>query len=78
MITPNHSAHYDSAALYIAADRIDTPLYFMTAWQVFAMSRGYQRWAMQRLGCFTIDRESNDRQAFKQEFASCKKSLILW
>jgi len=66
MITPNHSAHYDSAALYIAADRIDTPLFFMTAWQVFAMSRGYERWMMQRLGCFTIDRESNDRQAFKQ------------
>ncbi|QDU94160.1 lysophospholipid acyltransferase family protein [Lignipirellula cremea] len=65
MITPNHSAHYDSAALYIAADRLNTPLYFMTAWQVFAMSSSFERLAMQRLGCFSIDRESNDRQAFK-------------
>jgi 1-acyl-sn-glycerol-3-phosphate acyltransferase len=66
LITPNHSAHYDSAALYVAADRVDQPLYFMTAWQVFGMSNAFEKWAMQRLGCFSIDREGNDRQAFKQ------------
>lgn len=66
LITPNHSTHYDSAALYIAADRVDTPLYFMTAWQVFAMSSPLEVIAMQRLGCFSIDREATDRQAFKQ------------
>ena len=66
LITPNHSAHYDSAALYLAADRVDLPLYFMTAWQVFGMSNRFDQWAMQRLGCFSIDREGVDRQAFKQ------------
>src|SRR5687768_498089 len=66
LITPNHSAHYDSAALYAAADKISQPLYFMTAWQVFAMSSRFECWMMQRLGCFSIDRESTDRQAFKQ------------
>lgn len=66
LITPNHSVHYDSAALYIAADRVDVPLYFMTAWQVFAMSSRLENLIMQRLGCFSIDRESTDRQAFKQ------------
>lgn len=66
LITPNHSTHYDSAALYIAADRVDVPLYFMTAWQVFAMSSRFETFAMQRLGCFSIDRESTDRQAFKK------------
>lgn len=66
MITPNHSVHYDSAALYLAADQADQPLYFLTAWQVFAMSNRLECWAMQRLGCFSIDRESSDRQAFKQ------------
>ena len=39
LICPNHSAHYDSAALYAAADQIGQPLYFMTAWQVFSMSK---------------------------------------
>ncbi len=66
LITPNHSAHYDSAALYVAADRIRQPLYFMAAWQVFAMSNRFERWAMQKMGCFSINREGNDRQAFKQ------------
>lgn len=66
LITPNHSTHYDSAALYVAADRLDVPLYFMTAWQVFAMSSRFEVWAMQHIGCFSIDRESTDRQAFKQ------------
>lgn len=66
LLTPNHSAHYDSAALYIAADRFDLPLYFMTAWQVFHMSSRWECWLMQKLGCFSIDREANDRQAFKQ------------
>lgn len=66
LITPNHSAHYDSAALYIACDQLQQPLYFMTAWQVFAMSNRFEVWAMQRLGCFSIDRESNDRKALKQ------------
>ncbi len=66
LIVANHSAHYDSAALYLAADQIHLPLYFMTAWQVFAMSSRFECWAMQRLGCFSVDRESTDRQAFKQ------------
>lgn len=66
MLTPNHAAHYDSAALYLAADQIGTPLYFMTAWQVFGMSSLWDRLLMQRLGCFSIDRESADRKAFKQ------------
>lgn len=66
LITPNHSAHYDAPALYAAADAIDCPLYFMTAWQVFAMSSRWEQWAMQRLGCFSVDREGTDRQAFKQ------------
>ncbi len=66
LITPNHSAHYDSAALYVALDEISQPVFFMTAWQVFGMSSRFDRWLMQRMGCFSIDREGTDRQAFKQ------------
>lgn len=66
LITPNHSAHYDAPALYAAFDMVRQPLYFMTAWQVFAMATKFECWAMQRLGCFSIDREGTDRQAFKR------------
>jgi 1-acyl-sn-glycerol-3-phosphate acyltransferase len=66
MITPNHSAHYDAPCLYVAMDQLNLPLYIMTAWQVFGMASRFERFAMQRLGCFSIDREGTDRQAFKQ------------
>lgn len=72
LITPNHSAHYDSVTLYAAADEVGLPLYFMTAWQVFAASSRFEQWAMQRLGCFSIDREATDKSAFKQAVAILK------
>lgn len=72
LLTPNHAAHYDSAALYLAADQIPTPLFFMTAWQVFGMSTRWDQFVMQRLGCFSIDRESSDRLAFKQALTILK------
>ena len=66
LITPNHSAHYDAPSLYVAMDQLNLPLYILTAWQVFGMASRFERLAMQRLGCFSIDREGTDRQAFKQ------------
>jgi len=66
LIAPNHSVHYDAPCLYVAMDRFDLPLYFLTAWQVFGMATRFEQFAMQRLGCFSIDREGTDRQAFKQ------------
>ncbi|MCA9204848.1 MAG: 1-acyl-sn-glycerol-3-phosphate acyltransferase [Planctomycetales bacterium] len=66
LITPNHAVHYDSAALYLAADQVDLPLYFMVAWQVFSMSSTFECWFMQRIGCFSVNREATDRQAMKQ------------
>ena len=37
----------------------------MTAWQVFAMSKRFERESMQRCGCFSVDREGTDVQALK-------------
>ena len=65
LITPNHSFHYDSYVLFEAADRMRMPMYTMTAWQVFAMSNRFEQWAMQAHGCFSIDRERADMQAFR-------------
>ena len=69
LVCSNHAFHFDSAVLYLAADHIDTPVHFMTAWQVFAMSRWWERWCMQRLGCFSVNREGHDRAALKQAVA---------
>lgn len=65
LFTPNHSFHYDSYVLMDAAERLHRPIHFLTAWQVFAMSNRFQQWSLQRHGCFSIDRESADLQAFK-------------
>ncbi len=66
VVTPNHSSHADSYVLYHAAEVLKSPLYFMTAWQVFGMSSRLESWIMQHHGCFSVDREGTDMRAFKQ------------
>ncbi len=65
LITPNHSFHYDSYCLLASAEKLATPFYIMTAWQVFATSTWFQCHSMQHCGCFSVDREGTDVQAIK-------------
>jgi hypothetical protein len=65
LLAPNHSFHWDSYCLLRAAEQLRTPFYFMTAWQVFAVSSRFTRESMQRCGCFSVDREGTDMQALK-------------
>lgn len=66
LIVPNHSGHADPPILYVAADRVGMPFYFMAAWQVFARVNRLRQWLFQVHGCFSVDREGSDRQAFRQ------------
>src|SRR5688572_17670005 len=66
LITPNYPSHADAFALQDAADRLGTPMYFMTAWQVFAMTHRLGRHVLRRHGCFSINREGHDVRAFRQ------------
>ncbi len=66
LITPNHAGHADSSAICAAAEEIGRPVYFMTAWQVFAMAGRLEQLIYQWHGCFSVDREGIDRQAFRQ------------
>ena len=43
LVTPNHSFHYDSYVLIEASHRVGTPFHFLTAWQVFAMSKWHEQ-----------------------------------
>jgi 1-acyl-sn-glycerol-3-phosphate acyltransferase len=65
LVTPNHSFHYDSYVLIEAAHRAGTVFHFLTAWQVFAMSKWHEQVVLQRHGCFSINREAADLAAFK-------------
>ena len=65
LLAPNHSFHWDSYCLVAAAERLATPLYIMTAWQVFDASNWFERMSMQRCGCFSVDREGTDLTSMK-------------
>lgn len=65
MVTPNHSFHYDSYVLIEASHRVGRPFHFLSAWQVFAMSKWFEQLVLQWHGCFSINREGADLAAFK-------------
>lgn len=66
LVTPNHSGHADALVMYAAAERLGRPFYFMTAWQVLGLCNPVRRWVFRKHGCFSVDREGADMQAFKQ------------
>ncbi|MFO1020408.1 MAG: 1-acyl-sn-glycerol-3-phosphate acyltransferase [Planctomycetales bacterium] len=74
LITPNHSFHYDSYVLIETSHRLKRPFHFLTAWQVFAMGTRFDRWVLQRHGCYSINREGNDVQAFKTSVEILQKN----
>jgi len=65
MVTPNHSFHYDSYVLIEASHRVGRPFHFLSAWQVFAMSKWFEQLVLQWHGCYSINREGADLAAFK-------------
>lgn len=74
LLTPNHSFHYDSYVMIEMGHRIGRPLHFLTAWQVFAMSKPFERRVLQWHGCYSINREANDLQAFKASIEILRES----
>jgi 1-acyl-sn-glycerol-3-phosphate acyltransferase len=65
LLAPNHSFHWDSYCLLETARRAGHPFFIMTAWQVFHQSSRFERFSMQRCGCFSVDREGTDMAAIK-------------
>ena len=66
LITPNHPAHADPFVMQEASDRLRAPFYFMAAWQVFAMTHWIGRGILRQHGCFSVNREGHDIQAFRE------------
>ena len=65
LITPNHPSHADPFVLVEASERLGTPFYFMTAWQVFAMTHRLGRRVLRQHGAFSINREGHDLPAYR-------------
>jgi hypothetical protein len=65
LLTPNHPFHYDTYTVVHASDQVGTAFYYMAAWQVFARVSRWAQWSLQNYGCFSVNREGNDTQAFR-------------
>jgi hypothetical protein len=48
-----------------ASHRVGRPFHFLSAWQVFAMSKWFEQLVLQWHGCYSINREGADLAAFK-------------
>lgn len=66
LITPNHPAHADPFVLLEVADQLETPMFFMTAWQVFHNTHHVGRRVLRQHGCFSINREGHDVGGVRQ------------
>ena len=62
LLLPNHSTHSDPHVMLEVQRRLRTTAATMAAYDVFLRGR-LQAWFMQRIGCFSIDREGSDKQA---------------
>ena len=66
LITPNHPGHGDCYLLWEALSKLRQRCYVMTAWQVFHNAKLLDRLIYRHHGCFSVNREGNDLQAFRQ------------
>ena len=64
MLLPNHSTHSDPQMMLEVQRRMQIRSSMMAAYDVFLRSK-LNAWLMQRMGCFSVDREGSDGQAMK-------------
>ena len=62
LFTPNHPTRTDPQFIGGISQQLGIHTSFMAAYDVFLESK-LQCWFMQRTGCFSVDREGNDRKA---------------
>src|SRR5437588_32455 len=66
VITPKHAGHADAFVMLTAADQLGRQFYYLVGWQVFHLLGPLESWVLRTHGCFSVDREGNDRRAFRQ------------
>jgi 1-acyl-sn-glycerol-3-phosphate acyltransferase len=64
LLTPNHSRIADSGVLGMLSIQLKQYFYFVVSAHMFRQSR-WQRWYLNRLGCFSILREGSDHEAIR-------------
>ena len=69
LFLPNHSTHADPEIFTEAMRQAGITTQFMAAYDIFLRS-AWHAWVMQKLGCFSVDREGSDPKAMAQAKAT--------
>ena len=80
LFLPNHPTHSDPHVMSEVFRQLKTRVSFMAAYDVFLRSK-FSAWCMQRMGCFSVDREGSDRASMKQALNILKEgehSLVIF
>lgn len=80
LLTPNHCRPADPVVIGFLARQADCALYAMASWHLFHQGR-LTRWAMRRMGAFSIYREGIDREAINaaaQILEAAERPLIIF
>ncbi|MDA7979227.1 MAG: 1-acyl-sn-glycerol-3-phosphate acyltransferase [Pirellulales bacterium] len=81
LIVANHPTHADWLTIFEALDQLRQTCYVMTTWQVFQMAGPIVRLQYRQHGCFSIDRDGADRQAFRcsvDVLATSSRPLVIF
>ncbi|MEM6979646.1 MAG: 1-acyl-sn-glycerol-3-phosphate acyltransferase [Planctomycetota bacterium] len=80
LLAPNHCRYADPIALGWLARHVDTHLYAMASWHLFN-TNAFERFALRRMGAFSILREANDRQSIDtaiEVLSTAERPLVLF
>jgi hypothetical protein len=72
LLLPNHPTHSDPQIMVEVFRQLKLPASFMAAYDVFLRSK-LTAWCMQKMGCFSVDREGSDRASMKEAIQILKK-----
>ncbi|MEO1237631.1 MAG: lysophospholipid acyltransferase family protein [Planctomycetota bacterium] len=72
LFLPNHSTHSDAAIFLEALSQIGQRCLMMAAYDVFLRGK-IHRFALQRMGAFSVDRDANDSRPMKQALATLER-----
>ena len=62
LLAPNHCRYADPLVMAFLAHEAQVPMFAMASWHLFEQSR-LQRWALSKMGAFSVYREGLDRQS---------------
>ncbi|MEM9368071.1 MAG: 1-acyl-sn-glycerol-3-phosphate acyltransferase [Planctomycetota bacterium] len=80
LLTPNHCRYADPIVLGWLARKVHTHVYAMASWHLFN-TNAFERFALRRMGGFSVYREGNDRQALEtsvEVLVHAERPLILF